>query len=100
MPSKKLPPEVIDYWPEVFEEVEVEVVPIEYLTSVIVTFADGVTWNIDLKKSSGDEDVEEALSNLVEEYQDAISHIDFRLDIEKVKRDISKRTHLFMKKRR
>jgi hypothetical protein len=98
--SKKLPPEVIDFWPEVFEDVEVDVVPVEYLESVIVTFDDGITWNIDVRKDSDTIDVEQSLADLIDEYQDVISHVDFRLDTQKVKQDISKRTHFFMKKRR
>jgi len=98
--NKKLPPEVVDHWPEVFEDVEVEVVPIEYLHSVRVSFSDGITWDIDITDDSKQYDIEESLANLVDNYQDSITHIDFRLDTEKVKRDISKRTHLFMKKRR
>ena len=100
MASKKLPPEVIDFWPEVFEDVEVDVVPVEYLESVIVTFDDGITWNIDVRKDSDTIDVEQSLADLIDEYQDVISHVDFRLDTQKVKHDISKRTHFFMKKRR
>jgi len=98
--NKKLPPEVVDHWPEVFEDVEVEVVPIEYLHSVRVTFNDGITWDIDVTKEKEGIDVENALADLIEQYQDGITHVDFRLDTEKVKRDISKRTHIFMKKRR
>jgi hypothetical protein len=98
--NKKLPKEVIDHWPEVFEDVEVEVVPIEYLHSIRVSFDDGITWDIDVKKDADDYDIESSVADLFETYQDSIIHIDFRLDTEKVKRDVSKRTHLFMKKRR
>jgi hypothetical protein len=98
--NKKLPKDVIDHWPEVFEDVEVDVVPIEYLHSVRVSFSDGVTWDIDVKKESSETDIEDALADLMETYSESITHIDFRLDTEKVKRDISKRTHIFMKKRR
>jgi len=44
-------------------------------------------------------DIELALQELFEQYEDAIDSIDFRLDTEKVKYDIKKRTALFMKKR-
>lgn len=100
MANKKLPPEVVNHWPEVFEDVDVEVVPVEYLHSVRVTFDDGITWDIDVTKEQEGVDVESALADLVEAYQDEITHVDFRLDTEKVKKDISKRTHIFMKKRR
>lgn len=100
MTNKRLPPEVINHWPEVFEDVNVEVVPVEYLHSVRVTFSDGITWDVDVKENTANLDIETALSDLIEEYQDEIVHVDFRLDTEKVKKDITKRTHLFMKKRR
>lgn len=100
MPDKKLPQELIDFWPEVFEDLEIDVVPVEYLHSIIVEFEDGVSWNIDLTEEAKEEDLEGAITDLVDEYRQEIVNIDFRLDIERVKKDISKRTNLFLKKRR
>ena len=100
MPDKKLPQELIDIWPEVFEDLEIDVVPVEYLHSIIVEFEDGVSWNIDLTEEAKEEDLEGAITDLVDEYRQEIVNIDFRLDIERVKKDISKRTNLFLKKRR
>ena len=100
--SKKLPPAVIDTWPEIFEEINVDVVPIEYLHSINVKFKDGKIWEIDVKKSleKPNIDIETALEELFEHYEHSIDSIDFRLDTEKVKHDIKKRTHQFMKKRK
>ena len=102
MPKKKLPPAVIDIWPEIFNEIDVDVVPIEYLHSINVRFKDGKTWEIDIKKTreKPNVDIESALEELFEHYEDSIDSIDFRLDTEKVKYDIKKRTHQFMKKRK
>lgn len=100
MPDRKLPQELIDFWPEVFEDLEIDVVPIEYLHAIIVEFEDGVSWNIDLTEEAKEEDLEGAITDLVDEYRQEIVNIDFRLDIERVKKDISKRTNLFLKKRR
>ena len=100
MPEKKLPQELIDFWPEVFEDIEIDVIPVEYLHSVIITFEDGVTWNVDLTDESKNQDIESALHDLVEEYNDSICNLDFRLDIEKIKKDVSKRTNSFLKKRK
>jgi len=75
-------------------------VPVEYLHSIIVEFEDGVSWNIDLTEEAKEEDLEGAITDLVDEYRQEIVNIDFRLDIERVKKDISKRTNLFLKKRR
>jgi hypothetical protein len=102
VPKKKLPPAVIDTWPEIFNEIDVDVVPIEYLHSINVRFKDGKTWEIDVKKSleKPNINIETALEELFEHYEQSIESIDFRLDTEKVKYDIKKRTHQFMKKRR
>ena len=100
--NKKLPPDVVDHWPEVFNEIDIDVIPIEYLDSVRVQFQDGKIWDIDVKTSrkKPDLDIENAIEDLLEEYEDVIANIDFRLDTEKVKRDIKSRTHIFMKKRK
>jgi len=100
--NKKLPPSVIDRWPEILDDVEVEVIPVQYLDSVKVYFRDGKIWDIDVKKSLDQEipDLEEALEDLFSQYEDVIENIDFRLDTERVKRDIQNRTRLFMKKRK
>jgi hypothetical protein len=100
--NKKLPPDVIDHWPEVFDEIDIDVIPIEYLDSVRVQFEDGKIWDIDVKSSrqKPELDIESAIEDLFEEYADVITNIDFRLDTEKVKRDIKSRTHIFMKKRK
>ena len=100
--NKKLPPDVVDHWPEVFNEIDIDVIPIEYLDSVRVQFQDGKIWDIDVKTSrkKPDLDIENAIEDLLEEYSDVIANIDFRLDTEKVKRDIKSRTHIFMKKRK
>jgi len=98
--SKKLPPEIVKHWPEVFEDVEVEVLPIEYLHSVQVTFTDGKVWDIDLKTGKEDVDIGSAIGDLVEEYEDTIMSVDFKLDTDKVKKDITSRTARFLKKRK
>lgn len=102
MPNKKLPPEVIDHWPEVFNEIDIDVIPIDYLDSVRVHFEDGKIWDIDVKTSrnKADLDIESAIEELFDEYEDAIVNVDFRLDTEKVKKDIQNRTRFFMKKRK
>lgn len=103
MSSKKLPQNVIDQWPEIFKDVEVEVIPLYYLDSVRVTFEDGKIWDIDTAKAlseGADDDLESALEEIFSEYEEEIVHIDFRLDVERVKKDIQKRTAHFLKKRK
>jgi len=100
-PRKKLPEEVISHWPEVFDDVEIDVVPLEYLDSVRVQFTDGKIWNIDINTQKNKvEDLEKSLDELFEQYQDHIKTVDFRLNTEKVKRDITTRTKKFLKLRK
>lgn len=103
MPKNKFPQEVIESWPEILEDVDVQVVPLEYLHSIRVTFEDGKVWDIDISKSlekGVDFDIETALEDIFEEYEDTIVNVDFRVDTDKVKRDIQSRTAYFMKKRK
>ena len=98
---KKLPDEVISHWPEVFDDVEIDVVPLEYLDSVRVQFIDGKIWDIDINTQKNKvEDLEKSLDELFEQYQDHIKTVDFRLNTEKVKQDITTRTKKFLKLRR
>ena len=105
MPKNKLPPEVISQWPEVFTDVEIKAVPIEYIHSAHVYFHDGKIWQIDIDKQdiSGTNDVnaiENSLETFLAEYNDQISHVDFRLNTSKVVADVKKRTKSFMKNRK
>ena len=99
--NKKLPKEVISHWPEVFDDVEINAVPLEYLDSIRVQFNDGKTWDIDINTSKNKvKDLEKSLDDLFEQYQDHIKTVDFRLNTEKVKRDITTRTQKFLKLRK
>jgi|TARA_B110000967_G_scaffold195176_1_gene224398 hypothetical protein len=105
VPKNKLPPEVIKHWPEIFGDVEIKAVPIEYIHNIHVHFHDGKIWEIDLDQQSsvGDGDVniiENSLETFLEQYNDEISHVDFRLNTSKVVADVKKRTKSFMKKRK
>ena len=105
MPKNKLPPEVVSQWPEIFSDIEIKAVPIEYIHNIHVHFHDGKIWEIDLDQQSsvGDGDVniiENSLETFLEQYNDEISHVDFRLNTSKVVADVKKRTKSFMKKRK
>lgn len=97
----KLPPEVIEHWPEIFKDVEIKAVPIEYISSVIVTFDDGKIWEIELDKENNPlEALDKTLDSFFDEYDEYIESVDFRLDTEQVIKDIKARTKQFLKKRK
>jgi len=97
----ELPEDVIAHWPEVFQDVRVEAVPIEYLHSVRVSFKGGKVWDIDVEKSRQKHsslDLESVLEQMFKEYDEHIINVDFRLDTDRIKRDIQTRTKSFLKK--
>ena len=105
MPKKnKLSKQVIDKWPEVLGNIDIKVVPTEYIKAVEVTFTDGRVWIIenDPQSSAADNALafEESMEDLMDEYEDVLQSVNFVVDIESVKKDITKRTKIFMKKRK
>ena len=103
MPKKNqtLPDDVINHWPEIFGDVDVQVVPLQYLDSIRVFFIDGKIWDIDIEKSrknSEELNLEEILEQMFQEYDQVIENVDFRLNTSKLKKDIQRRTRIFLKK--
>jgi hypothetical protein len=98
--KQSLPKDIVDQWPEIFNEIDVKAVPLEYLDSMRIIFKDGKIWLFRLKNKSKiveTEEFKENLEALIETYRENIEHIDFRLDVNKVKKDIVKKTTSFMK---
>jgi site-specific DNA-adenine methylase len=103
MTVKKLNQEVIESWPEIFEEINLKVVPIQYLCSVQVKFKDNRIWTIDVGPKLRDEvyqTIEENIQELIKNYKSHIESIDFKLDTDKIKHDITRETNKFLRKQR
>lgn len=101
--GRVLPKEVIDYWPEVFGEVKLNVLPLRYLDVVLINFKDGKVWEIKITakaKREGWESLEKTISDLVKSYESKIDNVNFKLDTIRVKKDIEKSTSHFLKKRK
>jgi hypothetical protein len=101
--GKILPKDVIAYWPEVFGEVELNVMPLKYLHTVLVNFKDGKTWEIKITEKTKKEGwvaFERNLSELIRNYEDKVEDVDFKLDTPKVRKDIEKSTQRFLKKKK
>lgn len=87
-----------DYWDEILQQIDMDYIPLEYMSSVVVTFTDGKEWEIEVKQSKdNDLDVETVLDDFFTEYEKTIDTVDFRLDLIKLKKDVAKRTHRFLK---
>jgi hypothetical protein len=105
VPKNKLPASIIEHWPEIFNDVEIKAVPIEYIHSIHVNFHDGKIWEINIndqniKNPDDANGIEHSLETFLEQYNEEISHVDFRLNTSKVVQDIKSRTKSFMKKRK
>jgi hypothetical protein len=94
VPSKHLfrPPEdLIDKWPEVFEDTYINTLPVAYLEKIIIEFSDGKVWDIDVPfnlSNKKEEELAQVLHATVLEHQETIKKINFSLDIDKLKKDI------------
>jgi hypothetical protein len=101
--GKTLPKDVIEHWPEIFGDVKLNVVPLRYLNTVLINFKDGKTWEIKITtqtKKSGWEMFEKNLSEMVKTYEEKIDNIDFKLDTNRVRKDIEASTQKFLKKKK
>lgn len=100
--GRTLPKEVIECWPEVFGEVTLNVLPLRYLHAVLINFKDGKTWEIKVTtktKRDGWDAFQQSLTELYKAYEDRIDNIDFKLDSDRVKKDIERSTQKFLKKK-
>lgn len=97
--GKALPKDVIDRWPEVFGEIKLNVVPLRYLYSVTITFKNKKIWEIELEKDLNEgswDNFERQMKEIVSEYEDTIENVDFKLDTNRIKNDITKHTKKFL----
>jgi len=94
---------MIDCWPEVFSEIQLNVLPLKYLNTVLINFKDGKTWEVKITaeaRKDGWSMFEKQLSELVKNYEDTIDNVDFKLDTARVRKDIEKASSQFLKKRK
>ena len=101
--GKTFPKDIIERWPEVFGEITLNVVPLRYLDSITVTFKNSKVWeiNVSTKKVKEDWDAFEAsLKEMLASYESDIENVDFKLDTDRVKKDMIKTTNRFLKKRK
>ena len=89
------PRHLVKEWPEVFEDLYMNTMPVAYLEMVHIEFTDGRVWQIDVKEQLRDGDPDSIADRLLEtmqEYKDDIKKMDFKVDVEKLKKDIADST--------
>jgi len=90
-PLFRPPRHLVKEWPEVFEDLYMNTMPVAYLDTIHLEFADGRVWQIDIKDQLKEEKPDTIADRLLEtlsEYKDEIKKIDFKVDIERLKKDI------------
>jgi hypothetical protein len=66
--------------------------PVAYLDLVHLEFKDGRVWEIDVHtelEKQRPEDIADILLNTLQEYKNEITKIDFKVDVERLKKDIT-----------
>lgn len=91
----KPPRHLVKEWPEVFEDLYMNTMPVAYLDNLRLEFTDGRVWEINVQDQLSDADADsiaDRLLSIFQEYRDDIKKIDFKMDVEKLKIDIRKST--------
>lgn len=94
-PLFRPPRHLVKEWPEVFEDLYMNTMPVAYLDIVHLEFSDGRIWEINVRDELAKKDPEsiaDILLNTLQEYKDEIQKIDFKIDVEKLKKDIGDST--------
>lgn len=90
-PLFKPPRHLVQEWPEVFEDLHMNTMPVAYLDMLRLEFNDGRIWEVDVQdqlKSDDAQAVADRLVNIFNEYRDDLKKIDFKMDIDRLKEDI------------
>jgi hypothetical protein len=102
-PKKILNQNVIDQWPEIFADIDLSAIPLDYLHTVTITFKDGNQWNVVIEKKDRDlkdGNLPRELTELFNNYEKQILNVDFQLDIPQIKKDVVKSTKKFLRGRK
>lgn len=94
-PLFRPPRHLVKEWPEVFEDLYMNTMPVAYLEMIHLEFADGRVWRIDIKEQLKEADADSIAHQLLEtmqEYKDEIKKMDFKIDIARLKKDIGDST--------
>lgn len=98
-PLFRPPRHLIKEWPEVFDDLYMNTMPVAYLETVHLEFNNGRVWQINIKeqlKEVGPDAIAKKLLDTLQEYRDEIKKLDFKIDIDKLKKDIRNSTNTIL----
>jgi hypothetical protein len=94
-PLFRPPRHLVKEWPEVFEDLYMNTMPVAYIDFMHLEFTNGRVWQINIAeqlKDSNPDEIAEHMLNTMQEYKDQIKKMDFKINIERLKADISDST--------
>lgn len=98
-PLFRPPRHLVKEWPEVFDDLYMNTMPVAYLETVHLEFINGRVWQINIKEQLIDvhpDAIAKKLLDTLQEYKDDIKKLDFKVDIEKLKQDIKSSTNTIL----
>jgi hypothetical protein len=91
----KSPLELVKEWPEVFEDMYMNTMPVDYLHSLRLEFSNGRIWEIDIQERLTDstpDSLADKILEIFQEYREDITKIGFSINVDKLKKDIENQT--------
>jgi hypothetical protein len=90
-PLFRPPKNLIQEWPEVFEDLYMNTMPVHYLEMLRIEFEDGRVWEINVQEqlsSTHSDIIADRLVDTFQEYREEIKKIDFKVNVDKLKTDV------------
>ena len=90
-PLFRPPKNLIQEWPEVFEDLYMNTMPVHYLEMLRIEFEDGRVWEINVQEqlsTTHSDIIADRLVDTFQEYKEEIKKIDFKVNIDKLKPDV------------
>jgi hypothetical protein len=95
-------PEFIKQWEHIIEDVDKQKIPIEFIAKLVIKLQGKRQQTINIKRfltqGLAPEQIEEAVSRKLEEYDDMISSVEFILNIESIAETVQPETDKLLSK--
>lgn len=101
--KKAFPSDIVDQWPEIFSDINLFYIPMEYVNNIVISFTNGKEMIIEIeknsKKKSDRKNLEKYIENFFKKFNDEISDIDFDINISKIRKDAESFSKTLMTKK-
>ena len=97
----QLTKDFVSEWPEVLDGLQFQNMPVRYLKYINITLKNNVTINYNIEKElkkRNENSIARFLVQTLEQHYRKIKNVDLKFNVPKLKRDMEKRTSLFMSK--